>query len=234
MYKIVLSLLFTLCVFANTYEDAMKQYNKGEYKKALDMLKVLANNGDAVAQNDLGVMYEVGQGTNVNYKVSKIYYEKSAAQGNSDAQYNLGLIKKGQKKYREAVALFKLSAKQKNQWGEHYLGIMYQHGKGLKRSYAQAIKYYKRSISQGNYLSQSNLALMYEKGKGVNKNFLKAIELYTLSAKQDYFVAQYNLGMIYYLGKGVPQDKKKAQRLFQQSCNNGHRKGCSNLNLFKK
>ena len=235
MYKkLLLIFLLNIFLFASAYDDAMRLYEKRDYKNALKILLELAKGGDAIAQNDVGVMYESGQGTTVNYKTAEKYYEKSAKQGNSDGEYNLGLIRKSQKRYSEAIKLFKASAKQGNEWGEHYLGIMYQHGKGIKRDYKKAIKFYKKSVEKGNYLSQSNLALMYEKGKGVRRNYKEAIRLYTLSAKQNYLVAQYNLGMLYYLGAGVPQNKQKAKELFQQSCDNGHGKGCTNLKFFKK
>jgi TPR repeat protein len=233
MYKIVLFALIQIVLLANTYEDAMNLYDKKEYSKALDILKVLSDNGNAVAQNDVGVMYESGQGTNVNYKVAETYYEKSALLGNSDAQYSLGLIRKGQKRYIESVKLFKKSAVQGNEWGQHYLAIMYQYGKGVRRNYIEAIKYYNQSIVQGNYISQANLAIMYEKGKGLQKSYKEAIRLYTLSANQHYYIAQYNLGMMYYLGKGTAQDKQKAKILFQKACHNGHGKGCDNLRFFK-
>jgi TPR repeat protein len=226
--------VLSLSLFANDYEKAMELYNKGAYPKALKILKKLSDTGDAKAQNDVGVMIEMGQGTRANFRIAAKYYEKSAAQGFAEGQCNYGQIKKAQKKYGAAIKLFKKSAKQGNACGQHFLAVMYQHGKGIKRSYKKAIELYRKSADQGFYLAQSNLAVMYEKGKGVRRDYVEALELYTKSAEQGYFVAQYALGMIYYSGKAGKKDIKKAKELFKKSCDNGHAKGCANFNALNK
>jgi TPR repeat protein len=227
-------LAMNLTLLADTYEKAMELYNKGEYPNALKILKVLSEKGDAKAQNDVGVMVEMGQGTRANFRLAAEYYEKSALQGYAEGQCNFGQIKKAQKKYGEAIRWFKKSAKQGNACGQHFLGVIYQHGKGLKRSYKKAIKLYRLSADQGFYLAQSNLAVMYEKGKGVRRDYVEALHLYEKSAEQGYFVAQYNLGMMYYSGKAGVRDIKKAKELFKKACDNGHQTGCENYEALNK
>jgi uncharacterized protein len=227
MKYLLVILIANIVLFANTYKEAMALYDKEQYTKALKILRELSDQGDPKAQNDVGIMYEMGQGTRGNFKIAETYYEKSAAQGYADGQCNLGQVRKAQKKYREAVKLFQLSANQGNACGENFLGIMYQYAKGVGRNYNKAIKYYTRSAEKGHYLAQSNLAFMYEKGRGVRRDYEKAAYWYNKSAKQDYFVAQYNLGVLYMVGKGIPQDLEKAKELFKKACDNGHLDGCT-------
>ncbi|MBR6902145.1 MAG: sel1 repeat family protein, partial [Synergistaceae bacterium] len=52
------------------------------YKKAAD-------NGDAIAQYNIGSLYENGLGVKKNYKKAIEWYEKAAAQGHKDAQARL-------------------------------------------------------------------------------------------------------------------------------------------------
>ena len=49
-----------------------------------------ANQGDALAQFNMGVMYYEGQGVNKNYVLARQWYEKAANQGRAAAQAALG------------------------------------------------------------------------------------------------------------------------------------------------
>ena len=59
------------------------------YKKAIEWFEKAAEQGDADAQYNLGVMYYDGQGVDVNYKKAFECYEKAAEQGHAQAQHNL-------------------------------------------------------------------------------------------------------------------------------------------------
>ncbi len=47
---------------AGPAEDGKAAYNRGDFATALQLLRPLAEQGDASAQNDLGAMYANGQG----------------------------------------------------------------------------------------------------------------------------------------------------------------------------
>jgi len=73
-------------------EDGQAAYNAGDYKTALDLWRPLAEQGDARAQNNLGVMYENGKGVPQNIAEAVKWYRLAAGQGYAGAQNNLGLI----------------------------------------------------------------------------------------------------------------------------------------------
>ena len=54
--------------------------------------RVKAEQGDAKAQINLGVMYRNGQGVIQDYKQAVKWYRKAAEQGDATAQYNLGVM----------------------------------------------------------------------------------------------------------------------------------------------
>jgi uncharacterized protein len=56
----------------------------------IEQLKKDAEQGDALAQYNLGRMYETGEGVPKDYKEAAKWCCKSAEQGNADAQYTLG------------------------------------------------------------------------------------------------------------------------------------------------
>jgi TPR repeat protein len=53
-----------------------------DYSKALDWFGKAADQGDAFAQNGLGVMYTNGLGVEKNYVQALAWYRKAADQGN--------------------------------------------------------------------------------------------------------------------------------------------------------
>ncbi len=66
-------------------------YNRKDYATALREWRPLAEQGDADAQYNLGLMYDRGYGVPQDYVQARQWYEKAAAQGDARAQYNLGV-----------------------------------------------------------------------------------------------------------------------------------------------
>ena len=92
---------FFVVLFAFIYNSnaSEEQLNKGydyaiagEYLKAFDVWKPLAENGDEWAQYSLGVMYRDGLGIKENDTLAEKWTRLSAEQGNRVAAYNLGII----------------------------------------------------------------------------------------------------------------------------------------------
>jgi TPR repeat protein len=74
------------------FEDGMAAYHRGDYATALEFWRPLAEQGDANAQRNLGVMYENGQSVPQDYAEALTWYHKAAEQGDAAAQYNLGTM----------------------------------------------------------------------------------------------------------------------------------------------
>jgi TPR repeat protein len=75
--------------FADT-QKGWDAYNSGDYATALKEWKPLAEQGDASAQRNLGLMNFNGQGVTQDYKSAFKWYKLAAKQGFADAQSNLG------------------------------------------------------------------------------------------------------------------------------------------------
>jgi TPR repeat protein len=76
--------------FAGPFEDAIAAYDRHEYGTALQLMRPLAEQGDADAQNGLGALYYHGYGVTQDFKEAIKWYRLAAAQGNLNAQVNLG------------------------------------------------------------------------------------------------------------------------------------------------
>ena len=73
-------------------ETGMDAYNRGDYATALKELRPLAEQGDANAQFNLGVLYYNGEGVSQDYVQARQWFEKAAAQGYVYAQNSLGVL----------------------------------------------------------------------------------------------------------------------------------------------
>lgn len=67
-------------------------YDRADYKTALNVWMPTAETGDAVAQVNVGEIFEKGAGGAPNYAAAIIWYTKAAEQGNKRAQFNLGTL----------------------------------------------------------------------------------------------------------------------------------------------
>ena len=77
---------------AQTFGQAFAAYERGDYATAYRGFRRLAEQGGAVAQHNLGVMYENGQGVSRNYANAVRWYRRAAEQGIAESKSNLGTM----------------------------------------------------------------------------------------------------------------------------------------------
>ena len=167
------------------------------------------------------------------YKEALNWYRKSAEQGNSAAQHNLGIMYRNgegvKQDYIEALKWYRLSAEQENSGAQFGLGNMYRDGEGVKQDYIEAVKWYRSSAEQGNSYGQNNLGFMYQNGYGVEKDSIEAVKWYRLSAEQGNSYGQCSLGYMYQKGYGVEKDYIEAVKWYRKSAEQGNSLGQCNL-----
>jgi TPR repeat protein len=64
---------------AGPIEDAAAAYHSGNYSTAVRLFRSLADQGDAQAQYNLGVIYAGGRGVPQNYVLAHMWFNLSAA-----------------------------------------------------------------------------------------------------------------------------------------------------------
>ena len=89
-----LSLLFvsSSIAYAQDFQKGVEAYQKKDYATALNEWRPFAEQGNAYAQHNLGVMYAKGLGVPQDYKEAVKWYRLAAAQGDASAQHNLGVM----------------------------------------------------------------------------------------------------------------------------------------------
>jgi len=202
-------------------------YDSGDYELAFSEWSALAEQGNASAQYNLGVMYDNGDGVaQFDNKEAVKWYRKAAEQGNASAQFSLGFMYAyGQgvvQDYKEALKWYRKAAKQGNASAQFNLGGMYVSGDGVAQDFKEAVKWFRKAAEQGNASAQFRLGLMYDLGKGVVQDYKEAVKWYRKAAEQGVASAQFNLGEMYAYGDGVAQDFKEAVKWYRKAAEQGH------------
>jgi TPR repeat protein len=122
--------------------DGARYYDQGDYARALATWRPLAVQGNAEAQNNLGLLYLDGKGVPPNLAEAVRYFQLSAAAGSAPGQNNLGgLYRDGRgvpRDFAKAAKWFAASASQGNSAGMYNLGLMYELGQGVKADPVEA------------------------------------------------------------------------------------------------
>lgn len=213
----------------------------GKYPKnismAVHLFEISAEQGYALAQNNLGYMYEKNLGVTQDYKEAHRWYLLAAEKGHKMAQNNLGgsyldglIIPKD---YGEANKWLLLSANQGHLAAHNNLGYVYRHGKGVDKDNNKACHYYLLAAEQGGASAQVNLGYMYETGLGVTQDYHEAYRWYLLSTEQGNANAQFNIAVRYEIGGGVVKDQRTAIRWFRLAAEQHYNKAIEQLVIRK-
>ena len=66
------------------YNEGVAAYNEGDYQKAIQKFQPLAEQGHAIAQYNLGLMYDDGQGVPQDYVQAHKWFNLSATRSKGD------------------------------------------------------------------------------------------------------------------------------------------------------
>ena len=91
----IVSALLLLAASSSVAADfaaGVEAYERGDYATALREFRPLAEQGDAAAQFNLGLMYANGEGVPEDDIQAVFWWRQAAEQGDADAQLNLGVM----------------------------------------------------------------------------------------------------------------------------------------------
>ena len=175
------------------FDEAVAAANEGQYGVAFQEFSLLAEQGDARAQQALAWMYYEGQGRAKNFEKAAYWYEKAAEQGNVTAQINLAQMfayGKGVKQdFAVAAKWWGKLAEQGDRKAQSALAGLYYHGNGKQRDFSKAFELWQQAAQQGIVEAQRNLGLMYGKGQGVKQDDVQAFAWLSAAAEQNDTVA---------------------------------------------
>ena len=156
-----------------------------------------------------------------------------AAQGDTDAAVNLGLIFENgrgvNQNYGEARKWYAQAASGGNPRGQIYVGLMYKNGLGIDKDYTEAFVWFRRAAAQGNSDGQVLLGGMFQNGLGINQDYTQAVMQYRKASDAGNPDGQDHLGYMYLYGLGVAKNYTEAVKCFRKAADQGNSSGQNNL-----
>lgn len=211
---------------ADNLQEGRAAIRAGDYDKAVRLLLPLAKDGDAGAQNAVGVLYAYGWGMAQDNRAAVEWFSKAAEQGLAKSQMSLGnMYKQGlgvQRDYAEALKWYRKAAEQGYVGGMVSLGIMYEGGHGVAQNYGEAMTWYRKAAEQGDQIAQNSLGVMFALGRGVQRDYAEAIRWYRKAAEQGNTKAMISLGYMKEVGQGAAPNREEALKWYGMAAKRGH------------
>jgi len=144
-------------------EEMEEQFNRAaayegedigqDLAKAVEGWLKAAEQGDAIAQYNLGICYINGNGVEQDPVRAFEWFRKGAEQGDTDAQFCLAICyDKGEgvaKDHTKAFEWWYQLAEQGDANAQYNLGVCYARGEGVRKNLAKAVLWYRRAMLQG-------------------------------------------------------------------------------------
>ena len=223
---------------SNQLEEGRAAIGAGDYARAMELLEPLADSGDAVAQNAMGVLYLQGWGVVSDPERAVSYFKLSASQGNIKGSMNLAHayrtgsgVKQSCIKARDLLMPY---ADNGNAGAQARIGMIYDSGcKDLTPDPKEAFRWYSKAAEQDDPYGLGNLGSMYGLGLGVDRNYAEAMKYYRKAADLGNGKAAYNLGRMYEFGEGMPPDPEQAKHWYRKAVSLGEAEAEQRLMLLE-
>jgi TPR repeat protein len=145
-------------------------------------LESRAEAGDRDAQNNLGLCFQHGYGTQQDYAQAMVWFRRAADGGLAMAQFNVGgLYFEGngvEKDLAAAIDWYTRAAEQREELALLQLGWIHQKGLGVEIDLKRAFILYLIAYKQGSSRAANHLGIMFKKGLGVAQDDWLAFQLF--------------------------------------------------------
>jgi TPR repeat protein len=165
--------------FAVEYEKQAQQ-TPASSKGPLDLflksqeLKERAEQGEAYAQNQLGIMNRDGLGVEQDFEEAMRWFQKAADQHDASAFINIGFMYgNGQgvaRDYDEEMRWIRKAADAGDPVGQYDLGVMISEARRTKDCDEEATPWIQKAAQQGHPPALRELGLRYVKGRGIPRD----------------------------------------------------------------
>ena len=167
-----------------------------------------------------------------DYKTALYYLSFFAANGDTKANYNLGIMYRDglgvEKDDVQSLTHFIEAAENGHMLGNYAVGLAFLTGKGVDIDAEAAIHYLSEAALLGHAISPVKIGGLYFQGKLVEKNFISAHFWWSLAQDRNAPGASKNLGVL--LSK-MNQEQKRQAFLLQDKCKRLTLRQCLNSGL---
>lgn len=225
-------------------QGAEKSANESDYwfKMAFEDCMKAAEQGDAIAQCNLGKCFDMPYGTNEDIEEAIYWFKKAAEQGNRHAMWQLKNVYEDETseiydENKEEYVLKYLEFHDKNKadyWEKKYDARCDEEG-------AEELQKLKEAAEQGDACMQGELAARYFNGYGVEKNTenadlwsRRAFSGFKKAAEEGDARAQIQIGRYYLSGNCVQKDRQIALMWYKRAAEQGNNEAMKHISIWYK
>ena len=186
---------------SNPLEEGLTAYEAEDYQTAMSLWKPMAEQGNAEAQYNIGVMYNRGQGVAEDPVTALKWYRLAADQGHAKALYNIGeAYRTGRgvdRNMGETVKWYQKAADLDYPNAQYALGLLNISGQGLEKNEPAGLKLV-RAAAQGGFAdAEYMMGMAYLKGfGGLIIDEAEALQWFRKAAEQGHLEALYAYGFM--------------------------------------
>jgi TPR repeat protein len=194
----------------------------------VQLLRGLAEAGNAYSMYFLGNMYEYGNGVSKDADQALNWYRRGVDAGSGSAMAALGtaLIDGSilAKDTNEGLRLLQLGAERDNPEAMRQLALHMSGGDIIAKNESEAERLLNKAAGAGHTPSMVDLGDLYNRRK-TDADWHKAAMWYARATDRDSAAAMVKLGALLENGNGAPQDHAAAVALYQRAANEGDASG---------
>ena len=205
----------------------------GQSELGLKILKVAADDGYPIAQDDLGQLYWKGDIIPMDLKLALKYLTIAAKNGEINAQLTLGSIYSNNSfvssDFAKSLYYNTLAAEAGEPKGYFNVASLFLEGRGVDQNLEKGVEWLQKAANAGLNQARINLGEMYASNKLGTTDHDKALFWYTQAAKDNDPEAQFTLGLLYFHGQGVKKEPQKALMWMFLAHDNGNEKATNHI-----
>ncbi|MDD5267296.1 MAG: hypothetical protein PHO08_09235 [Methylococcales bacterium] len=218
LYWMVVFFPFLLTDCSTNYPNYPNYFNKaydldqtGNYQQAMQWYHKAADEGDAMAMNNIGVLYEMGQGVTQDFCTALEWFSKGVRGGSEIAKENLERLENFYKARN-------LESYEKACMAEAYFSKAYKFDQ--VKDYSQAMQWYLKAAELGNSDAMGNIGVYYHNGWGVSADDCKGHEWQLKAANRGNAFFQINVGNDFRYGRCNSIDLARAEKWYKAALEN--------------
>lgn len=197
---------------------------------------LLAMQGDADAQYELGERYLDGNGVIEDKTAAAQWFCRAASQNHAEAQFRLFQCYENgwgvEINDEKAVEWLNMAAHQNHAEAQYHLGLRFGKGLGVVKNEAEAVRWYTASAKQNYAPAQYSLGLCYQMGRGIAFNHAEAAKWFLAAAEQGLVSAQVEIADCYNTGTGVTVNQDIASQWYIKAAEKGNPKAQRKVGYF--
>ncbi|QKF82396.1 tetratricopeptide repeat protein [Halarcobacter ebronensis] len=230
MKKIFFVIIFFNSLFAGYFNEALKQYEIGNEKKALELFRESCNS-DISNCSEIANMFLDGNIIEQNESYAKEFYKKSCYLNDYSSCYYVGYLFLKEKDHPNALKYLEYACN--NDISDACFLASAIHYKTYKDD-KNYVNYLQKACQKGDYQSCSQIALIYYKGKHkVSVDKYRAYRLfYSACEKGKRDESCLMLGYFNQVGEVVEKNLYMAENIYKNLCSKEYKKACIQLENF--